>query len=262
MILKKSLGAALCLALPITFLACGPSSEEVAAEARAEAMAQLETAQAELEELRGDLEAAREEAAKEAEDLDLPEDADVEAALAEADAEAERLAGEVEEKANAFMASLVEFINEDPMIEGEEPSETQLKAIRMKSDEDIVLAMEYVDKGGDYARAADILEKSLSIDPDNEELAETLEEIKAMRFVTQERFDQVENGMTREQIRDILGQVNLRNIREFPDGRLGWFYRKDPEQGGGAAGVYFEEQRGEFVVYKKDYEAIEGNEAD
>jgi hypothetical protein len=125
----------------------------------------------------------------------------------------------------------------------------------MKSAEDIALAQEYIDLGGDYRRAVEILETALSVDRDNPELQAAVEKAKEFRFTTKERFDQVKRGMTQDEVRALLGQVNLRNVREYPERKVvAWFY---PKQGGGAGAVFFEQKGDVFVVYKIDFEAVQ-----
>lgn len=174
--------------------------------------------------------------------------------------------GEIEEEvtgmADQFMIQLVGFINADPIIEGEEPTEIQLAAIRMKSDEDIELAQEYIDKGGDYRRAIDIYNAALSADPEYERLAELLGLAEEMRYMDEERFAEVRKAMTQDEVRAVLGQVYHRNIRDFEkEGVVGWFY---PKEGGGAAAVFFREDRrsGQLRVYNSDYNAVKTTEVE
>lgn len=244
------------LALVLAFSACGPDEELLAAEARAEAWGLIQQAHQELEEKRTELSEYRAKIEAGAEALAVEEGEDVEEAFAELQAKAESLAEEVADEAEDFGAELVGFINENPTEQGVEPVGEQLAAIRIKSSEDALTAMEWVNRGGDYKRAEDILERALDVDPNNEELKEKLAWVEDMRFITKERFEQLENGMTQDQVTELVGPVNLRNIKEFGENRLGWFYRKDPDEEGGAAGVFFQKKRGEWVVYQLDYEAI------
>ena len=68
-------------------------------------------------------------------------------------------------------------------------------------------------------------------------------DLEDMRYVTEERFAELKKGMTPNEVRAILGPVNLRNVRDFEDGiTTGWFYLKDPEVTGdakAAAGIFF-----------------------
>lgn len=245
------------VALVLSMAACGPDEEALAAEARAEAWGLIQEAHTELEQKRQELAELEARVAAGPEALELEEGADVEAAFAELEEQASSLAREVASDAESFVTELVTFINENPMTVGEEPTPEQAAAFRMKSSEDLVLAMEWIEEGGDWKRAQDIVERALEIDPENQELKDRLAWIEEMRFITKERFSQLEKGMTQEQVRELVGPVNLRNVREFPGDRVGWFYRKDPDTEGGAAGVFFQKERGVWKVYQLDYDAIE-----
>lgn len=244
------------VALAALVWACGPSQEEQAAAARAEEWTQLEAMKQELEDLRVRAAEAAERVEADIEELEVPEGQTAEEVLQAAQQELNELENQVDQMTADFGERLVAFINDDPMEVGAEPTETQLAALRMKSSEDLVVAEEFIEKGGDWARAGDIVDRALSIDPENPDLLAKQAEIIEMRFVTQERFEQVEKGMTRAEVREILGPVNINNIREFDENNIGWFYRKDPDTEGGAAGVYFRKRGGEWKVETLDYEAI------
>jgi hypothetical protein len=151
---------------------------------------------------------------------------------------------------------LVELINADPPIAGEPLSERQLQAIRMRSDEDIRTAREYIEEGGDYLRAFEILRSALIVDPGNPRLREELERARSRRYMTRPRFDQVKEGMTAAEVRGLLGSPNPKDVRAYPDkGVVAWFYPKDPA--GSAAAVWFERRPdGGHTVYEADFEAV------
>ena len=262
------------LALPILFClvllglglaACGPDEEVLAAEARVEAWSNLEQVHTELTEMRAKYDelTAQIESGAEALEIDESSEQTPEEALAALQQEVDALEEQVLKASESFMGDLVNYINEEPMVQGEEPSEQQMAALRMKSAEDLLVAVEYANEGGDWKRAASIIERALTVDPDNSELKEKLVWAQEMRFVTEERFGQVEEGMTQEQVRAVLGQVKLNNIRDFDDSRVGWFYPKNPEDhgAGSAAGVYFQKKKGEWSAYKADFNAIEAQDS-
>ncbi len=134
-------------------------------------------------------------------------------------------------------SDIVEFINSAGLLEGEEIPAEVTEAFGMKSSEDLVLAQEWIDKGGDYVKAIDIIKNAIMNDPDNEELKAALATAEADRFMNEERFAAAEKGMNADEIRGVLGQVNLRNTKEFPDkGVTLWMYKRED---GGAAAVWF-----------------------
>ncbi len=249
----SSVGMALVLA---SLAACGPSQEEQLTAAQQEAFGQLEEAKAaldakrqELADTRAALEAAIGEGAEGAADQ-----------IAELEASVKRLQGEIAAESDAFSSAIVDFINADPPIEGEPLTESQLAGIRMKSAEDILVAKEHIEKGGDYKRAIDIYTQALIVDPDNPALKTALAEAEQDRFLTQERFSQVQKGMTEAKVRELLGQPNLRNVRDYPERKVrAWFYPTSDE--GDAAGVWFRANKaGDYVAYQTKFDAIEKNQ--
>jgi len=152
---------------------------------------------------------------------------------------------------------LVDFINSMPPAEGEKPAGRLLDAVRMKSDEDILLAHEFIRQAGDYRRAIDIFEAALAVDPDNPRLRQELDDARGRRYMTAARFAQVKKGMTRDEVRAMLGQPNVRDVREFPErGISAWFYTKDAD--GRAAAVWFaKDKSGGATVYMADWNAVD-----
>jgi len=157
--------------------------------------------------------------------------------------------------AREFNRRLVDFINADPPVQGEPLRERQQAAIRMKSDEDIVLARELIERGGDYQRAIDIYREALVVDPGNPRLRTELARAQAQRYMTRQTFTQVQEGMDQEEVRRLLGQPNLHNVRAYPDrGVVGWFYPRDAS--GAAAAVWFHLDEGRYTVYLHDFDAL------
>ena len=150
---------------------------------------------------------------------------------------------------------LVDFLNARPPVAGEPLAGRTLEAVRMKSDEDVRLAREHIEKGGDYQRAVEIYEAALAVDPDNPRLRQELASAQARRYMTAERFAQVREGMTQDEVRSLLGQPNLNNVREYPErGITAWFYTKDSQ--GAAAAVWFQRQAKGSLVYQADFDAL------
>ncbi|MEJ2086506.1 MAG: hypothetical protein P8Y44_12650 [Acidobacteriota bacterium] len=177
--------------------------------------------------------------------------------IVDLDAKLETLEEEVAAETDEFTQRLVQFLNADPMIEGEPPTERQIDALRMKSSEDMILAQEWIEKGGDYKRAIEIYETALMFDPDNPELAAALEEAEANRWMAEERFATVTKGMTQAEVRSLLGQANLHNIRKYEDkGVEAWFY--PTAEDGSAAAVWFQpDKSGKLTVYQVKFEAVD-----
>lgn len=176
---------------------------------------------------------------------------DLEAQLEQANAEMLNLS-------DNFMAALVGFLNSANMLADEAPTGLQLEAIRMKSGEDMLIAQDYIDQGGDYRRAIEILDTSLMIDPENPDLLAAREQAHADQFMTPERFESVNKGMTQAEVQSMLGTPNPHNIREYEDKNVvAWFYRREDK---GAAGVWFEEENGVMTAYRTEYDAIKAKE--
>jgi len=213
-------------------------------------------AQAEAEEAMAGEEAAAEVAAKVDEEaaeegaVEAVEEVDLASQLMQLEQECEALTEE-------FGDRLVAYINADPMIEGEPPTEQQMQAMGMKSGEDIILAQEWIERGGDYKRAIEIIKTALTFDPDNPELEAALAEAEANRYMSTEKFALAEKGMTEVEVRRVLGQVNLHNLREYPDKEVvAWFY--PTAEDGSAAAVWFQPDKttGELLAYQVKFEAI------
>jgi tetratricopeptide (TPR) repeat protein len=168
---------------------------------------------------------------------------------------------EVDSRTAELNRRLVDFINANAeAAAGDPPGDLQRAAIRMKSDEDLLLARQYIEQGGDYRRAIEIYETALAADPDNARLRQELATANARRYVTRERFAQVREGMSPDEVRRLLGTPNLQDVRAYPErGVTAWFYPKDAS--GAAAAVWFQKKAvgtaGTEVVYLLDFEAIQ-----
>lgn len=265
----------ICLTLSV-FAACGPSEQELAAQKEQENQQKLEELQQQHDALgqkRAQLEAARTRLAEQASEDGAPEEGVAEAAVEGGEAEPEitpeelaaevqRLEGEIGEGAEAFYQALAEFINEDvPIIRGEPMSDIQTAAVRMKSEEEMVMAREYIEEGGNFTQAISIYRQALIADPDNPELQAALEEAESLRFMTEERFSQVRRGMTEDEVRELLGRPYHQNIRRYEEqGVTAWYYPKDEQKA--AAAVWFRPRQGELQVYRTDFNASAGQSGD
>jgi tetratricopeptide (TPR) repeat protein len=256
------------LLVALILVACGPSGpskQELALQEEFEALQEMQVElngkRQELADLRMELAAAVVEEVEAETEVGEEEALEEEAIEEEVDLEAVIVALEEEVAAltDEYGGRLVDALNANPMIEGEEPTEMQRTLIAMKSDEDLALARDWIEKGGDYKRAIEIYNTALLIDPDNEKVMAALAEAESARYMNAELFEQAKKGMTQEQVRAVLGQVNLHNIREYPDrGVVAWFYPTN--EAGGAAAVWFRESKktGELEAYLIKFEAVGG----
>lgn len=246
-----------------SMVACGPSEPKVDPAVEAE-WAELTEAKEKVDGLRTEL---RELKAKMMAPVEEVAEGDEAAAEAGSSPEemAERVAaleGEIVTLADDFNGRMAAFLNNpaNQILVGEPLTERQAAAVAMKSSEDIELAAEYIVKGGDYRRAIDILTVALQLDPDNAAVQAALEEAEANRYMSQERFALAKKGMTQAEVREVLGQVNLMNIRKFDDrGVVAWFYATG--EGGSAAAVWFQKDKKSDTLkaYQLKYDAVDGS---
>lgn len=234
--------------LPLT--ACSNGEEEAAAAAaeRQAGLEALEQQQQQVQQVRDDIEDLRGQ-------LVAAEAGEGEGDPTEIRSRIEQKNAELNDAANGYNQALADFINADPPVAGEPVPEATAHAIAMKADEDIVLAQEYITEAGDYARAISMYDDILAYSPDNPNVLEAKAEAERLRFMTEERFSQVEKGMTEGQVEELLGKANPRNRRNYEDvGRSAWYYPKSPD--GDAAGVLFNRRDGRMVVYDTKWDAI------
>jgi hypothetical protein len=242
------------LAALLLLAACGGGGGEAAEAARQVELDALRQAKVALDAKRAELSALRDQRAQAASASGEGEPAADPAAL---EAQVNALDEEVIAMSDDLTGRLVAFINANAPLVGEPMTESFAAALHMKSDEDILLAQGYVNEGGDYARAIRIYEDALKADPDYPALQQALAGAVALRYMTPERFAEAKKGMTAAEVRATLGQVNLRNIREYPDRDvIAWFYPSGED--GSAAGVFFRRERrsGDYVVYQTNFEAV------
>ena len=261
----------LALAVVLAMTACGssgPSAEEVARQeqwaALQEAKVALDAKRAELAEANLAMIAAA-EVAEDAEDApadEAGEEGAEEVEVVDLAAAYEALSAEVVELSEDFGNSLIGFLNADPIIEGEPLTDVQVAALRMKSDEDIVLAQEWIEKGGDYKRALDIYNAALMLDPENEKLEAAIAEAGALRFMSEERLAAVEKGMTEEEVRALLGTPITYNIKEYEErGATAWFYPTADD--GAASAVWFKADKSDTKkVYQVKFDQVKSPTAE
>lgn len=155
-----------------------------------------------------------------------------------------------EPKYNSFMDNLTIFLDKTLNDEKLKNEPEVLKAVRLYSDECILTGEEFIKEGGKYKEAIDIYNQALSLDPNYELLKTKIKEAEDFRFIKKERFDQVKNGMTMEEVKAICGYPNVSYIQEKEHkGKkiIAWYY---PKEGQKAAGIFFSNGK----VYNKYWE--------
>lgn len=247
---QASLALASLLIASLAAIGCGPSAEEKAATEKAQkaaaAYTAMEAAKTPLDAKREELKAAR--AAAEAAEED---------AAAELTAKADAIEKEANQLADAFSGSVTDYINSSSITQGAPLNAEQRKAFDYLAQEQILIAQDYIDKGGDYRKAIDIYTSALSNDSDNAALLAAKEKAERLRYMTEERFAAVKKGMTQAEVRALLGTVRQQNVRNYKErARIAWFY---PREDSGAAGVFFKEKvkdKGPWIVEIAQFEAV------
>ncbi len=169
---------------------------------------------------------------------------------------ASELRDQVSEGADSLNAALAEFINDNAPAEGDPVTADVQEAQDIKALADVAIAQEYIDGGGEYDRAIQILEAVLAYNPGNPEASAALDHARKWRYVTAERFARVDEGMSMGEVREILGAVSSQNLRALEAGqRIAWYYPKGPD--GSAAAVYFCGEKGSRRVCGSEFEAVE-----
>jgi tetratricopeptide (TPR) repeat protein len=247
------------LAFAVVAAACAGTDEEADMDAeRQVALEEIQQLKQDLDDLRvqiADAEAAADGTAADGDAAADEAEAEMEDAGADAAADLAQLRSRFEDTFSELHAAIGRYFQEvDPLIQGEAPNERQQAVLRINSDEAIINAGEYIRQGGDYRGAINALNAALTTDPDNAELQAAVAEAEEMRYMTEERFSVVEKGMTQAEVRAEIGIPHHANRRTFDNGAEGWFFPVDPE--GSAAAVYFEERRGEMVVFRVNFEEV------
>jgi len=170
--------------------------------------------------------------------------------LAELQTKRSEMKSQLDEKVNTFMDNLTMFLNKG-LNDFPDAQETK-KAVRMYSDENILIAEEYIQKGGKYTKAIDIYRQAIQFDPEYDVLLEKIKRADELKYITQERFDEVKAGMSMDQVKEICGVPNINFIKEYNEGGktvIAWFYQREDAS---AAGFYFNRGR----LYNKKWTAV------
>jgi hypothetical protein len=233
----------------------GPSEEELALTAFQEQFAALQQSYDSLTQIRSDIEVAEQTVAE----IEAVAERDrTEEQTAELDAVAaqlETLAGSSETAFEEVQGLLADFLNVG--INDYPDSPETADALVMYSDEAILVAQDMVTQAGDYKKAMDHLSNAESyfaaagLSPYHP-LEATIAYFDEWRFITQERFDEIKKGMTKDEVVEVAGQVYYRNVQVSESkGVETWLYKK---REGGAAAVYFKTKNDK--VYDKRFDAV------
>lgn len=153
-------------------------------------------------------------------------------------------------KYNSFMDNLTIFLDKTLNDEKLKNAPEVSQAIRLYSDECILTGDEFIKEGGKYKDAIDIYNQALTLDPDYDLLKKKIAEAVDFRYIKKERFDQIKNGMTMDEVKAICGYPNVSFIQEKEEkGKkiTAWFYPKEDQK---AAGIFFSGGK----VYNKYWE--------
>ncbi|MCX7894345.1 MAG: outer membrane protein assembly factor BamE [Thermoanaerobaculum sp.] len=150
---------------------------------------------------------------------------------------------------------LASFLN-TALNEAPQAPET-LEGLKLYAEDAMMNARDFMNEAGDYRRAVELLEtaqgyfESVSA-PVPTELQALLQEARTFRHITKERFDQVQKGMTRQQVKAITGTPLALNVREQEvKGKkvTVWLFRAES----GEIASFFFDEKGK--LYSKDWKA-------
>lgn len=180
---------------------------------------------------------------------------DQKAQLEELTAKVKDLAAQDEEGYNDLQSQLADALNIGLNEFPQAPETAQ--ALKIYSDEAIVGAVDLINKSGDYKKAIERLASAkgyydaIELTPDPA-LTDKIAEFEDWRYITQERFDAVKNGMTKDEVKATVGVPYTPNIKtEESRGVEMWLFKK---REGGAAAVDFRIKTGK--VYSKRWDAV------
>ncbi len=130
------------------------------------------------------------------------------------------------------------------------------KGLEVYAKEAMYTAEDTIKKAGDYKKAIEILQtakgyyESIGLPP-YQPLVDAMATYDDLRYITQERFDQVKKGMTEDEVVAVAGAPYYMNKKKDEKRHVEyWLY---PRRDGGAAAIYFNRKK---KVYHKDFNAV------
>lgn len=125
------------------------------------------------------------------------------------------------------------------------------RAVRLYSNEKVRLGDEYMNVLARYDNALTVYQAALAYDPSNTTIQQRIDDAQKRRFVDMDRFAQIKEGMSEEQVRRALGQPREDWIKQVVQRNRVysvWIY---PKPDGGASAIYFDAG----VVYHTNWNA-------
>jgi len=239
------------------FVGCsrGPSEEELKFAELQQQFVLIQEQYAALEEIRANL-AVQAASLEELQTIDEKKLTDEQKLLLEEGLLSIEEASAAEDEAfEEVEGNLAEFLN-TALNDYPDAPETQ-QALDIYSIEAILVAEDMVTKAGDYSKAIDHLYAAGSLyDQVGLDVYSGIDEkiawLNDWRFITQERFDSVNKGMTKDEVKVVAGVPYYQNIQKDAKRDVEtWLYRKVD---GGAAAIYFKMKTDK--VYNKNFDAI------
>ncbi len=167
-----------------------------------------------------------------------------------------QLGTQVSNQYDALQGELADFLNLALNDYPQAPSTAE--ALNIYAQEAMVVAADHVKNSGNYKKAINILStaknyyESVQL-PAPDELTQLIDSYEDLRYITKERFDAVEKGMSEDEVAEAAGQPYYLNKKE-EKGIQFWLY---PKREGGAAAVYFNKKG---KVYNKNWEAVKATQ--
>ena len=203
----------------------GPAIDMAAGLAQAKAArAEFDTAWERLRDVRDELEVLKKKARPSAEDT---------ARLSELESLVKEAQQAYDEAFTADDSALTGFLNEALNNLPNHPATAE--GLRLYADKAMRNAGDFMKVSGDYRRAIEILDAAASYYeainlPVPEDLVAYRQHARDMRFITQERFDQIKRNMTMDEVKAITGTPFFPNVREHEtQGRkvITWFFNRE-----------------------------------
>ena len=125
------------------------------------------------------------------------------------------------------------------------------RALHLYAMEKIRMGDEYMNVLARFDNAVTLYQSALTVEPGNTVAQQHMADAQSRRFVSMDRFAQVREGMTEEQVRKLLGQPREDWIKQVVQRNRAYSVWIFPKPDGGASAVYFDGG----VVYHTNWNA-------